>query len=109
LKERESACLPPYNFFALIRVEAYDARHATTFLQKIKTITGKLTEGIRVLGPVFAPMPRRAGRHRMQLLIQSIQRPVLQHFLKALLPEIEKIPDKQQVRWALDVDPLEMF
>lgn len=109
LKEREQAHLPPYNFFALFRAEAYDTGHATTFLQQIKALTDQIGEGIRMLGPISAPIPRRAGRHRMQLLIQAFHRPVLQNFLKLLLPEIEKIPNKQRVRWALDVDPLEMF
>jgi primosomal protein N' (replication factor Y) len=109
LQEREQAKLPPHNFFALFRVEAYQTAYATDFLQQIKKLTGLIGEGIRVMGPISAPMPRRAGRHRMQLLIQAFQRPLLQSFLKNLLPEIEKIPNKQQVRWSLDVDPLEMF
>lgn len=109
LQEREQAHLPPYNFFALFRAEAYDGAHASNFLQQIKIITNKISDGVRVLGPVLAPMPRRAGRHRLQLLVQASQRPLLHLFLKTLLPEIEKIPNKHQIRWALDIDPLEMF
>ncbi len=109
LKEREQARLPPYVFFALFRAEAYDAHHATSFLKELKGITENSGMNIRILGPISAPMPRRAGRHRVQLLIQASQRPILQNLLKNLLPEIENIPNKHRVHWSIDVDPLEMF
>lgn len=109
LQERQEARLPPYFFFALFRAEAYHPQHATQFLQQIKKLTDSAGESIRILGPISAPMPRRAGRYRVQLLIQAQQRPLLQNFLKKLLPEIEKIPSKHRVNWSLDVDPLEMF
>lgn len=109
LKERYQACLPPHFFFALFRAEAYHPQHASAFLQRIKTITDIANNDIRISGPISAPMPRRAGRHRVQLLIQAAHRPALQRFLKHLLPEIEKIPSKHRVQWSLDVDPSEMF
>lgn len=109
LKEREQAALPPYFFFALFRAEAYTAAHAENFLRQIKSFTEVPGTNIRILGPIPAPMPRRAGRHRVQLLIQAAQRPMLQHYLKTLLPKIDKIPSKHRVHWSLDVDPLEMY
>jgi primosomal protein N' (replication factor Y) len=109
LKERAQAALPPYAFLALFRAEAHSIEHATHFLQQIKNIADQLGETLPIWGPVPAPMPRRAGRYRVQLLMQAQQRPLLQRCLKRLLPEIEKLPSKQQVRWSLDVDPLDMF
>ncbi|HEX2549035.1 MAG TPA: primosomal protein N' [Gammaproteobacteria bacterium] len=108
LKERKLAGLPPYAFFALFRADAYQTEIALAFLQKIKEIS-LLNKKIFLLGPIPAPMPKRAGRYRAQLLIQAATRPELQNFLKKLLPEIEKITLKKKVRWSLDVDPLEMF
>jgi primosomal protein N' (replication factor Y) len=109
LAERLQACLPPYAFFALFRAEAHSEQHARDFLDCVKTLTdGNLHRELQILGPISAPLPKRAGRHRMQLLIQAKQRPRLQQFLKVLLPEIEKIRSKQKVRWSLDIDPLEM-
>lgn len=109
LEERAQAHLPPFSFFALFRADAYQVKPATDFLQHVKKLINIFDKHIQMLGPIPAPMPRRAGRHRVQLLIQAKQRPVLQKFLKNLLPEIEKIPLRKQVRWSLDVDPLEMF
>ena len=93
----------------MFRAEAMSANAALDFLQKIKelAVENKLT--FPIYGPMPAPMAKRAGRSRAQLLMHATQRPQLQHFLKQLLFAVEKIPSKHQVRWSLDVDPLEMF
>lgn len=107
LDERRQAKLPPYVFFALFRAEAHNLQHATDFLQQIKNQINE--KNIDVVGPLAAPMPRRAGKHRVQLLLQCKQRSHLQQLLKNLLSSVEDIPDKHRVRWSLDVDPLEIF
>jgi primosomal protein N' (replication factor Y) len=109
LQDREQAALPPFTFLALFRAEAHSMEQALAFLREVKELTRNFRDDVPVWGPVPAPMPRRAGRFRVQLLLQSKKRPMLQHYLKLLLPAIEKIPGKHQVRWSLDVDPLEMF
>lgn len=109
LLEREQAALPPFTYLALFRAEAHSMEQALDFLRQVKNLTRDFQHEVPVWGPVPAPMPRRAGRFRVQLLLQSAKRPLLQHYLKSLLPAIEKIPGKNQVRWSLDVDPVEMF
>ena len=64
---------------------------------------------LRVLGPVDAPMARKAGRYRAQLLLQSASRQVLHTVLAQLRPELEGVPAARKVRWSLDVDPIELF
>ena len=54
-------------------------------------------------------MVRRAGRHHAQLLVESAERPALQRFLAGWLPQVEQLPSARGLRWALDVDPLEVF
>lgn len=109
LDEREQAMLPPFSYFALFRAEAHQADLANDFLKEIRHLAKTTSANIQLLGPISAPMPKRDGRHRAQLLLQATHRPQLQHFLTHLLPNIEKIPNKKRVRWSLDVDPLEMF
>jgi primosomal protein N' (replication factor Y) len=109
LGEREQAELPPFGYLALFRAEAHNMNQAMQFLEDIKQAAIALGERLPIWGPVPAPMPRRAGKFRVQLLVQAKQRPILQRCLKRLLPVIEKLKSKQQVRWSLDVDPLEMF
>jgi primosomal protein N' (replication factor Y) len=107
LKERSLAAMPPYAYLALFRAEGHSVDKAMEFLQQIKNIVDD--SRIPVFGPIPAPMPRRAGRYRVQLLMQATMRPLLQRCLKRILPKIEKLPGKQHVRWSLDVDPLDMF
>ena len=109
LQEREQALLPPYAYLALFKAEAHNAEVATAFLEQIKQAALNLGESLPIWGPVPAPMAKKAGKYRVQLLFQAKARPVLQKCLKRLLPEIDKLPSKKQVRWSLDVDPLELL
>jgi len=109
LQERVQAELPPYAFFALFRAEAHKLEYATDFLQEVKNNIEIGSGAIQVMGPLSAPMARRAGRYRVQLVLQAKQRSRLQQLLKQLMPRLENITIKQRVRWSLDVDPLEMF
>jgi primosomal protein N' (replication factor Y) len=62
-----------------------------------------------VFGPVTAPMARRAGLFRFQLLLQSPQRKELHQLLDSLLPTIYALKEAKKVRWSLDVDPVDLY
>jgi primosomal protein N' (replication factor Y) len=109
LQERAQAVLPPYVFFALLRVEAHALEQVNLFMDMVKTRLQPIKKTLHLLGPVPAPMPKRAGRYRMQLLVQANHRNVLHPFLKKALIEIDKIAIKSRVRWSLDIDPVDMF
>jgi len=64
---------------------------------------------VRLLGPAPAPMEKRAGRFRAQLLLQAATHAPLQRLMRAWLPEVEALPQVRKVRWSVDVDPLELF
>jgi primosomal protein N' (replication factor Y) (superfamily II helicase) len=55
---------------------------------------------------VPAAMPRRAGRERAQLLVQSESRSQLQRFLHDWYRDL-MTQRVTRARWSLDVDPLE--
>jgi len=65
--------------------------------------------GIAVQGPIPAPMPKRAGMYRAQLLLSSPNRRALHAALEAALPEIYALPEARKVRWSLDVDPMDLY
>jgi primosomal protein N' (replication factor Y) len=54
-------------------------------------------------------MARRAGRYHAQLLVESAERTALHRFLDEWLGHVEALRSARRVRWALDVDPLELF
>ena len=59
--------------------------------------------------PGPAPMPRRAGYLREQLLLSAGDRRALHAALDAALPAIHALPEARRVRWSLDVDPVDLY
>jgi primosomal protein N' (replication factor Y) (superfamily II helicase) len=110
LTERQAAHWPPFSRLALIRAEANDLGKALTFLQTAKQLGRALHQPkVTLLGPAPAPMMRRAGLHRAQLLLTAATPAPLQNLLARLLPQLETHAVAKAVRWSVDVDPLELF
>jgi len=110
LAERREAQMPPYSHLALLRAEATDPQGPQIFLQAALNLCETLgLHGVQAWGPVPAPMERRAGRYRAQLLLQSEQRAPLHRLLRQLAPRLEALKEARKVRWSLDVDPMEMY
>jgi primosomal protein N' (replication factor Y) len=114
LSERRAAGLPPFSHLALLRAEAHKPGQAEEFLdQACAEAEGLLTQmgltGIELLGPVPAPMERRAGRYRAQLLLQGNARAPLHKLLSVWLLALEAMPSGRAVRWSLDVDPVDLY
>ena len=110
LREREQTSWPPFARIALIRAEAPRPIVAMQFLQAaLEAARDRPMRGVKVLGPAPAPMERRAGRYRAQLLLHADTHGPLQKFIRAWLPRIESHPDAKRVRWSIDVDPGELF
>lgn len=109
LEDRRGAALPPFNYLALFRAETPTERLPEAFLSAVKELADNHAGEVSVLGPIPAPMPKRAGKYRAQLLLQAANRQELHVMLKRILPAVEELKMARQVRWSLDVDPLEMF
>lgn len=103
LAERGAAQLPPLAPLALLRAEATEAAAAEAFLR----LAGERLSaaGLEAIGPLPAPMARRAGRQRQQLWLQAASRAGLQRALAATLPGLENAREARRVRWAVDIDP----
>ncbi|MCC7484124.1 MAG: primosomal protein N' [Burkholderiales bacterium] len=106
LAERRRAGFPPFVYQALLRAEAPRLDTALEFLSAAEREARRLGPGITVYDPVPAALPRRAGRERAQLLVQSGSRRELQRFLRAW-HETLSARRSARARWSLDVDPLE--
>jgi len=113
LAERRAAGLPPFCHLALLRAEAHKPGQAEGFLEEAcaeaERLQAQLGSDVELLGPVPAPMERRAGRFRAQLLLMSSARVPLHRLLSCWLPILESMPGGRQVRWSLDVDPIDLF
>ncbi len=108
LAERHEAQFPPYAHLALLRAEATGRDEPGRFLSAAAQ-AAPAGASVELLGPVPAPMEKRAGRYRAQLLIQAASRAPLHRFLETWLPALAALPLARKVRWSIDVDPMEML
>ena len=117
LGQREAAGFPPFAHFALLRAEAQGAALPTAFLRAAagafelarEALAPEQAHSLLVAGPIPAPMPRRAGMDRAQLLLSSPGRPALHAVLGAVIPGLQALPEARRVRWSLDVDPVDLY
>lgn len=114
LAEREAAALPPFAHWALLRAEAREASAAPAFLEAardhLRAVAGSETpDGLGWAGPLPAPMARRAGLARMQLLLRAGRREALQAALARAVPGWYALPEARRVRWSIDIDPIDLY
>ncbi len=110
LAERRQSGWPPFSHLAMIRSESTQRDLGHELLSRIRQLAAKYgSADVLVLGPAAAPMERRAGRYRAQLLFQARERGPLHVLLQKLVPAIPDFPGARRVRWSVDVDPVELF
>jgi primosomal protein N' (replication factor Y) len=105
LVERKLAQLPPFTYHALLRAEAHNRDYVIQFLSWFLSLN---SEHCQLLGPLPAPMEKRAGKIRYHLLLSSKHRKALHQTLQVMIDQMEKNPMYQKVRWSLDIDPIDM-
>ena len=108
LAERDAAHWPPFARLAVLRASDTTAEGALRFLRAARGLLPAAT-GVLLRGPVPAAMSRRADRYHAQLLLESRQRARLQKFLGEWMAAVETLKPPRTLRWALDVDPLEVL
>ena len=139
LAQREAAGFPPFAYMALLRAEAKHADAPMQFLHAARrafapfekgghggfavAVTGKEQKQIplnppfskgealvlELHGPLPAPMPKRAGMHRAQLILSAPTRRLLHGALDAVVPALHALTEARKVRWSLDVDPVDLY
>ncbi|MCK9989622.1 MAG: primosomal protein N' [Rugosibacter sp.] len=112
LDERKTAGFPPFTFQAMLRAESPAMGDTVAFLMQAREAAEQVA--LHIIGhpiTLFDPVPMRLHRlmaqERAQLLVESGNRPALQHFLAAWQPALHALKRHRKVRWHVDVDPLE--
>jgi len=104
--------MPPFCHLALLRADARTQDTAQTFLQSAANAAHAASlpglEHVYLFPPIPLPVQRVANIERAQMLVESPNRPALQHFLAAWQPLLHQERKQHQglVRWLVDVDPL---
>jgi primosomal protein N' (replication factor Y) len=113
LTERKISGLPPYGFLAMIRAEANNLQQPEELLGMLRSALDadqlKKPSSTRCFGPLPAPMTKKAGRFRAQLLLKAEKRRDLHYSLQLLTHTCEQLPLSKKVRWSIDVDPIDML
>jgi primosomal protein N' (replication factor Y) len=107
LTERQELRFPPYTHQVVLRAEALKRELVDAFLSEAARAARRLQSPVDIYEPVPAPIARVAGRERGHLLVQAASRDELQCFLDDWEPHLTRA-HAAQVRWALDVDPLDL-
>lgn len=107
LIERRQAHFPPFSYMAIVRCESIQKQHGLEFLNECRSTLN--FEGIELFGPLPAPMEKRAGRYRWQLILLADARKKLHGVLHHWVPKVSQFKTVNKVRWSLDVDPQDMF
>lgn len=99
---------PPFCAMANVVVRAEKQEDALRMSGQIAHMLGQPEEGLKVLGPAEAPVPRLKNEFRYQTLIKAISRPKLNELLKRLRQHAlaEKWPATALV---VDVDPMSLL
>jgi primosomal protein N' (replication factor Y) len=108
LAERAAAGWPPFAHVAVLRASSVELAPAVDFLRAARKLA-RAGKELKLLGPAPAAMARRAGRHHAQLLLEARERAPLHRLLGEWLPRVEGLKTPRDLRWSLDVDPLDLF
>ena len=107
LAERKQAGFPPFVHQAVLRAEAPQLPVALDFLAHAARAGAQIVAPVTIYDPVPASLVRLAGLERAQLTVQARSRAALQRFLHVWHARLTALGERK-VRWALDVDPLEL-
>ena len=108
LADRQGVGLPPFAYLAMFRSEGSSAATPNDFLAHVRSRIEAYQLPVDVMGPMDAPMAKKAGKFRAQLLLRSVSRSILQQLLTQLMRDDWLKQQKRRVSWSLDIDPMEM-
>lgn len=106
LEERKRWHFPPYTYQALLRAESLEMKHALQFLEASRQQLQRFN--LSVLGPIPAPMERKAKWYRAQLLLTAEQRKDIHYAISETIQHLNKLSRKGRLRWSIDIDPIDM-
>ena len=102
--------LPPFSSQALFKAQSRHSEDAEQLLAQFAEyfygVKQHTAPELQILGPITAPFSKKAGQYRWQLLLQHPSRLILQQVLNEF--QTSELNKPAQVRWILDVDPLDL-
>lgn len=110
LDERRLAGLPPLAPMAVVRADSTESDQPEHWLNSARRILRDLgIHNLKIIGPLPSPMPKRAGRYRAQMLLQAATRSRLHSATRAMCEQLDRIRAPSQLRWSIDIDPVDIY
>jgi primosomal protein N' (replication factor Y) len=110
-KEREITSMPPFSFVTLIRANSVNEKNVVDFLDLVKKMVERVepqSPQNQYLGPIPSMLEKRAGRYRYNFQIKTHTRSKMHILLTKLIEQLSKTKSFSNVRWSIDVDPIEL-
>ena len=105
LHQRQQNNLPPFSYYAMLKLSSDSEAKLGQALQQLKKVTQRLPHPqVVILPPVPAVMAKIHNKYRGQMLITTNQRAALHSYLSVLEPHLAAFG----VSCAIDVDPFEL-
>jgi primosomal protein N' (replication factor Y) (superfamily II helicase) len=99
---------PPFAAFANVLIRDQKQEDALRMATQLGYLLNPQPEGIRVMGPAEAPVPRIQDEFRYQILLKAAKRTVLRSVVK----QIRSFAEKEKWRatsLVVDVDPISLM
>jgi len=108
LQFRKLMRYPPFSAMANLMIRAEKKEDALRLSGELAQLLSPAQEGMKVIGPAEAPVPRLKNEYRYQTLVKSSSRPLLNRMLKMVRAAAveRKWPATALV---IDVDPLSLL
>ena len=112
LVHRRKFNYPPLGSVARIllhgAVEEVTEATAQSLLDRLESARQLLGHEVRILGPAPPPISKLRGKYRFHILLQSLDAAVLNETIRKAI-ETFKIPEKDDVQYVVDIDPMDML
>lgn len=110
LVERKESELPPVTYMAHVQAESRQQTTTLDFLQSVREFAKKIDQQtVEILGPIPAPIEKKAGQFRAYLNLLCKNRRELHQTLEKVVANLERDSENhRRVRWLVEVDPSEV-
>ena len=112
LTNRRKFNYPPLGSVAriIIRGEVAEVTeaHAEALVTRLESARKALGYELRLLGPAPPPIAKLRGKHRYHILLQATDARLLGNTIRRAT-ESFRIPDKDDVQYVVDIDPMDML
>ena len=106
LNARHQSGLPPFGQVVMMHADSKDSSEAERFLNAARNaLSPSLPTNHLLIGPLPAPLSKRAGKFRYQLTWLAPHEKNLHRFANIIADTLTRLPHKHELSWAIDIDP----